>query len=119
MGVVHHSNYPVWMEVGRTDYLARLGYSYSGLETAGILFPLVAVNFRLHRPSYYEQRLRVVTSLLRLQSRKLEFGYRVMRAKDLLVEGRTVHVCADRDLRVRKIPAELFRTLRQSMDGEG
>ncbi len=36
MGVVHHTNYIVWFEVGRTDLLRQLGLSYRDLEGRGI-----------------------------------------------------------------------------------
>ena len=51
MGVVHHTNYIVWFEVGRTDLLRQLGLSYRDLEQRGILLPVVdlpAVIRRLH-----------------------------------------------------------------------
>ena len=85
MGVVYHANYLVWMEVGRTDYLAALGFPYSRLEL--------------------------------LQSRKVAFAYRVLRGTELVVSGRTEHVCVDAKMRVRKIPAPLFEALGRSFDG--
>lgn len=27
MGIVHHSNYPVWFEAGRTEFLKKIGIS--------------------------------------------------------------------------------------------
>ena len=35
MGIVHHSNYPVWFEAGRTDYLRKAGIPNSKIETMG------------------------------------------------------------------------------------
>ena len=32
MGIVHHSNYPVWFEIARTDFIKALGVPYSVLE---------------------------------------------------------------------------------------
>ena len=32
MGVAHHSVYPVWFEVARTDWIKALGTTYSQLE---------------------------------------------------------------------------------------
>ncbi len=118
MGVVHHANYLVWMEVGRTDYLARLGFSCGKLEDegAGVMFPASTANIRLHRPGYYEDKLVVSTVLELLRSRKVAFGYRVMRDGELLVEGYTEHICVDRKMKVRTIPEPLFGALRQSLN---
>jgi acyl-CoA thioester hydrolase len=117
MGVVYHANYLVWMEVGRTDYLASLGFPYSQLEAEGVLFPAVEAGIRLHTPSYYEDRLQVYTALSGVHSRRVEFSYRVLRDGQLIVEGRTVHICVDSGMKPRKIPSELYGILRKSMDG--
>jgi acyl-CoA thioesterase FadM len=37
-GVVHHSVYPVWFEMGRTELLRANGVAYKDLEQAGVLF---------------------------------------------------------------------------------
>jgi len=119
MGVVYYANYLVWMEVGRTDYLARIGFPYSSLESDGVLFPACNASIRLFRPSYYEDRLSVLTSIQTLLSRKVVFGYRVMRGDELVVSGETEHICVDSRMRTRKIPVKLFQALRVSMDGNG
>ena len=37
-GVVHHSVYPIWFEMGRTELLRVNGLAYKDLEAAGIFF---------------------------------------------------------------------------------
>jgi acyl-CoA thioester hydrolase len=117
MGVVYHANYLVWMEVGRTDYLARLGFPYGRLELDGVLFPAVEAGIKLNGSCYYEDRLSVLTTLESLRSRKVAFSYRVVRDGEVLVEGRTEHVCVDGQMKVRKIPQPLFEALKSSMNG--
>ncbi len=119
MGGVYYANYLIWMEVGRTDYLAEVGFSYSSLERDGVLFPACNASIRLFRPSYYEDRLAVLISIECLQSRKVVFSYRVMRSNELVVSGKTEHICIDSRMRARKITAKLFRALKASMDGTG
>lgn len=119
MGVVYHANYLIWMEVGRTDYLARIGFPYSALESDGVIFPVCKARLELLHPSYYEERLSVLTRLEKLQSRKVVFSYRIVRGAETLVGGTTEHVCVDSRMRVRKIPAALFKALSASMDGGG
>ncbi len=117
MGVVYYANYLVWMEVGRTDYLASLGFPYSQLEDEGVLFPASTVQVKLHRPSYYEDKLVVSTVIKTLRSRKVEFSYRVTRDGELLAEGATGHICVDRKMKVRKIPAQVYEVLQRSLNG--
>lgn len=64
-------------------------------------------------------RLAVLTSIESLQSRKVMFGYRVMRGNELVVSGKTEHICVDFQMRVKKIPAKLFKALKASIDGTG
>jgi len=41
MGIVHHSNYPIWFEAARTDFIKNLGMSYSKIEERGFMLPLI------------------------------------------------------------------------------
>ena len=40
MGIAHHSNYAVWFEVARTDFIKAAGISYTDVEKGGIITPL-------------------------------------------------------------------------------
>ena len=119
MGVVYHANYLVWMEVGRSDFLAGLGFPYSELEKNGILFPTSNASFKIFRPSYYEDRLTVLTRIARLQSRKVVFSYDVRREEEMIVSGTTEHICTDEGMKVKKMPQPLFEVLGRSMSDDG
>jgi len=41
MGVVYYANYFVWFEVGRTDLLRSLGWSYREMESSGVSLPVI------------------------------------------------------------------------------
>ncbi len=41
MGIVYHSNYYVWFDIGRTELMRSLGYTYTKLENQGILLPVL------------------------------------------------------------------------------
>lgn len=43
MDCVHHSNYIRWFEEARIEFMRVNGFSYEGLEAAGILSPVVQV----------------------------------------------------------------------------
>ena len=57
MGVVHHAVYPVWFEVGRTDFFRSLGRSYAELENSGILLPLIQLECHYLSPVRYEDEV--------------------------------------------------------------
>ena len=51
MGIVHHSNYAVWFEAGRTDFFKKVGFSYKEIEGRGILLPLYEMNCKFKSPA--------------------------------------------------------------------
>lgn len=44
MGVVHHSNYFRWFEMGRVEYLRQAGVFLTELMADGIVFPITHVD---------------------------------------------------------------------------
>jgi len=54
MGIVHHSNYPVWFEAGRTDFIKGIGLPYSKIEEKGILLPLIELKCCYRGAARYE-----------------------------------------------------------------
>ena len=108
MGVVHHSAYVVWFEVGRSDWLRQRGPSYAELEAAGHFLPVTELWARFVAPAHYDKLVTVRTWVDELRSRQIRFAYEV---SDLsgrtLVVGRTTHLCTTRDGRVVAIPASL------------
>ncbi len=113
MGVVHHTNYLVWCEMGRTDLLRRLGGSYAELERQGTFLAISEVRIRFRAPARYDDRVRVRTKLAKLRSRGLTFRYVVEEAESctLLAECETDHVCLDADRTPAKMPGWLIDTL--------
>ena len=101
MGIVHHSNYAVWFEAGRTDFLNKAGASNSSIEARGVLLPVYEMNCRYKSPARYEDEIMVVTSLKQVSRVRLCFSYRVLKAADhtLLATGETMHAWTDRALR--------------------
>ena len=48
MGVVYHTNYLVWCEVGRTDFIRARGMSYADMERAGVGLAVSELSARFH-----------------------------------------------------------------------
>lgn len=101
MGIVHHSNYPVWFEAGRTDFLRKAGISYSEIEARGILLPLYEITCRYKSPAKYEDEISVFTSLKQLSRVRIILAYEVVHTASgrLLATGETLHAWTDCDLR--------------------
>jgi acyl-CoA thioester hydrolase len=101
MGIVHHSNYTIWFEAGRTDFLKKAGASNTAIEARGVLLPLYGMNCQYKSPEKYEDEIMVVTMLKKVSRVRLCFSYQVFNAVDhkLLATGETMHAWTDRALK--------------------
>lgn len=122
MGVVYHTNYIVWMEVGRVEYFRSLGMRYRDLErTEGILLAVAEANCRYKAPARYDDEVIVKTSVGEATSRMVRFEYELVGAEDgrLLAAGYTKHVFVGRDFRPKRLPGHLHKAfgIAKSMQG--
>ena len=111
MGIVHHANYLIWFETGRSELCRTKGFSYKQMEEEEDALMVVAESYcRYKSPAHYEDVLTVRTKVGEIRSRSLRFFYEVYRASDdtLIAEGETNHLVTDREKKVRKLP-EIYR----------
>jgi acyl-CoA thioester hydrolase len=106
MGVVYHANYLVWCEMGRTDFIRRLGLSYAEMERNGIALAVSELSARFHAPAHYDEMIRVRTTLVDVRSRAIVFDYLVSNAQteQRLVSARTTLVALDRQGKPTSFP---------------
>lgn len=108
MGVVHHTVYPVWFEMGRTELLRSTGRNYRDLESAGIFLAVVRMQVAYRRPARYDDLLRLETTLASAGHVKIEHTYELHRGDELLCTGATTLACLDRAGKARALPEGLF-----------
>jgi acyl-CoA thioester hydrolase len=106
MGVVYYSNYLVWFEVGRTDWLRHSGWSYREMETEGFTLPVVEAHCDYRSPAHYDEELDIVTTGLLLSPVRVRFDYAVVRVGDSarLAGGHTVHASLGPAGKPRRLP---------------
>jgi len=107
MGVVYHSNYLIWFEVGRVELIRSMGLDYKRMEVEeGCGIAVVDVHVRYRAPARYDDELVVETRLAAARGAVIKFRYRVIRPADgaLLCEGETVHVVVDKGMKKRGLP---------------
>jgi acyl-CoA thioester hydrolase len=80
MGVVYHTHYLVWCEVGRTDFIRQLGVPYAALEADGLFLAVAEAGIRYSAAARYDDMIRVRTWVQRVQSRAVTFAYELTRA---------------------------------------
>ncbi len=110
MGFVHHSNYPVYFEMGRTEMLRATGLDYKSVEQSGFLLVIAKLSCRFLIPARYDDELVLRTHLKRVTYVRIEHRYEIFRGEELICEGETTLACVDRDGNLQKLPPELAPT---------
>jgi len=93
MGVVHHANYFVYFEAGRTELLRSLGFPYSELEKLGFILPVIEANAKYYKSVAYDHSIDIITTLREMPAVKIRLDYEVKDSdtKELIADGYTVH----------------------------
>lgn len=118
MGIVHHSNYPIWFEAGRTDFIKTAMISYSEIEKKGYMLPLIELNCNYISASKYEDEIRVNTSVKDFTKTRITFYYEVFanNSEKPVATGETVHVWTDTSLKpvnLAKAAPEIYEIICQ------
>ena len=109
MGVVYYANYLIWFEVGRTELLRSLGWSYREMEHEGIGLPVIEASCLYHRPARYDDELEIRTRGTLLSAVRMQFDYEIVRnpGGELIVSGRTLHAAVNGEGRPARLPARV------------
>jgi acyl-CoA thioester hydrolase len=109
-GVVHHSVYPVYFEMGRTELLRANGLAYRDLEAAGVFFVMVRLEIRYREPARYDEPLELETACSNTTASRVEHSYVLRRACDgaVLAEGSSVLACVDGQGRIQRVPEFMY-----------
>ena len=118
MGVVYHSNFIVWFEVGRVELLRQMGFRYRDLEREHDCHIAVAdMKCRYKAPAYYDDEILIRTRLKNLRDSMMHFSYEVLRAEDqsLLAEGETTHIVVNAKFEKTSLPEKYVAAFRAAV----
>jgi len=91
MGVVYHGNYAQYMEMGRVEWLRKMGISYKNMEENGIMLPVISLHVDYKKPAVYDDLITIRTILKKTPAVKIEFDFEIYNeAKEILVEATVV-----------------------------
>jgi len=109
MGIVYHTNYIKWFEVGRTELFRDLGIVYAEWAAEGISLPLTRAYCHYLLPARYDDMVWVETELAYLKRASLKFRniIRNEEKKQILATGYTVHACLNREGKISRIPKKM------------
>lgn len=99
MGIVHHSVYPIWYELARTDFIKLVGMTYSEMEASGVKTPLVELQSHYLKPADYEDELTIRVYIGKLTPVRVQFNYEVYKKDVLINTGYTIHAWVGNDLK--------------------
>ena len=91
MGIVHHSNYLRWFELGRTEYLRSVGLPYRTLEDRGVNSPVIGIRCRYLHPARYDDLIQLKTWVQDYTGIRLVMGYEVSCEGRLICAGESEH----------------------------
>ena len=109
MGLLHHSNYLTYFEVGRTELFRTQGGNYRKMEELGLFFVVARIDVRFKSPARYDEVLKVQTSITRQTPAKLEHHYELSRGNMLLCQADSVIACVNADGIVQRIPEDIIQ----------
>ncbi len=111
MGYLHHAQYLVYFELGRTELLRVNGVRYREMEERGIFYVVARLECRYRAPARYDDLLTLITTTARLTPVRVEHSYRLTRDGLLLTEAHSTLVSVGRDGRPLALPDDLYTRL--------
>ena len=114
MGVVYHSNYIVWFEVGRVELLRQLGFTYRDMEHQDDThIAVVDVQCRFKSPARYDDLITIRTRLINVRESLLHFSYEIVRSADgkALAAGESVHIVVNSAFQRMHLPGKYMAPL--------
>ncbi len=116
MGVVYHTNYIKWFEVGRGELLRSMGYPYARLEQEGVLLPVAECSCKYKSPAVYDDVLEITARIAEIKGATICMEYEIRKQETgaLLVTGMTKHAFTDasfKPVRIREKNKELYERI--------
>ena len=96
MGVVYHGNYPLYLEMGRIEWLRKLGISYKTMEENGVMLPVISITINYKKSAVYDDVINVKTQLKNTPTANIDFDYEITNERgEILTTASTTLVFID------------------------
>lgn len=118
MGIVYHTNYIRWFEIGRTEWLREAGFVYAHWEQMGFHLPLTQVWCHYLLSARYDQILFVETEVEYVKRASVKFHYTIWdeaREREL-TEGWTIHACINAQGKIIRLPWDMIHIIEGGME---
>lgn len=85
MGYMYYGRYMEYLEMGRTDLIRSLGITYRELEDEmGVGLPVLKLEVKYIRPAYYDDLIKVKTSIQQMPTSRIEFHTEMYKEEQLI-----------------------------------
>lgn len=85
MGTMHHANYAKYYETARWELFRSIGVPYNSLEEAGVMCPVIQMNFKFIKATRYDEQLTVKTTLKAIRGVRIWFEYKLYNEQNELI----------------------------------
>lgn len=85
MGTMHHANYVKYYETARWELFRSIGVSYKSIEDAGVMCPVIRMNFKFLKTTRYDELLTVRTTLKTIKGVRMWFEYKLYNEQNELI----------------------------------
>lgn len=110
MGVAHHSNYAVWLELARVEFMRELNMDYRQVEAEGIYLMLTRLDVRYRKAAKFDDLITIQVKVAEVKSRTMAFEYLLTsETGETIATGITEHVATDKSYRLVRIPEALLK----------
>jgi acyl-CoA thioester hydrolase len=117
MGVVHHSNYIRYFEIGRTELMRSIGLCYKRLENSGNVMPITNVEVWYFYPALYAEIISIKSFIKEIPKARIVFYYEIYNEqRKLLVEGSTTLAFVNKETgRPQRAPETMILALSEHL----
>jgi len=112
-GHVYFANYLVYFDIGTTDYMKAIGYSYEKLLEEGYDFFTVEALCRYRGEAFFDDELQVGARISKIGNTSFTFSLGLFRNDVLIADGHIVNVMIDRS---SKKPARVPEGFRKAVE---
>lgn len=110
MGVVYYGNYARYYEIGRTEMIRDLGFTYKQLEESNIMLPARSLKINYLKSAYYDDLLTVRTIVDTIPKVKFPIKTEIYNEKRELINSGEVVLVFFSSLTNKPISAPKFFT---------
>jgi acyl-CoA thioester hydrolase len=114
-GIAHNSNYFVWFEVARVEYLDRYAGGYQKLRDLGIEAVVLETHIRYREPARFDDKLVVHARCVDVKGARFRYEYAIERDGAPIADGWTAHATVDATtFRPTRVPSWLQESIRSA-----